>query len=261
MGSYWRKLTVAALAGALSMGLSFAAMAMPADVGGTWNGYDSYEDWYFSEHGHYPPDDDGDDEYDVGEVTEVWWSGSTAKWDFDGHCRKFEVRLYRDGDHVHTVKTSRSRYSFSDQMSKEGDYTFEVRAIYGSRRSDWSDESDIHYTRGSGSHSSGHSSSSGSHAGGTVVAGGPGASTGGWVQAQDGTGRWWYQHSNGSYTANNWEQINGKWYFFDGSGWMQTGWIHWNGNTYYCLNDGSMVTGDVVIEGRGCHFNGSGALQ
>lgn len=85
--------------------------------------------------------------------------------------------------------------------------------------------------------------------------------SGEWKQAEDGTGRWWYRHSNGSYTKENWEQINQKWYFFDGSGWMQTGWVHWNGGTYYCLNDGTMVTGDVVVEGRGCHFNGSGTLQ
>lgn len=254
MGHYMKKTAVACLAGLLAAGISMTVWAMPSDVGGTWNGYDTYDDWFHSQHGYYPPEDSDDDDDEVGYVDEVWWSGSTAKWDFEGNCRKFEVRLYRDGDHVDTVKTKSSRYNFSSDMREEGDYRFKVRAIYGSQHSDWSDESDVHYTRGESHHSSGSRS-------GTVVSGGPGAASSEWIQAADGSGRWWYRHGDGSYTANNWEQVNGKWYFFDGSGWMLTGWIHWNGNTYYCLNDGAMVTGDVVIEGRGCHFNASGALQ
>lgn len=36
---------------------------------------------------------------------------------------------------------------------------------------------------------------------------------------QDARG-WWYQHDNGSYTTEGWEQINGKYYYFDGMGYM-----------------------------------------
>ena len=39
----------------------------------------------------------------------------------------------------------------------------------------------------------------------------------GWEQ--DGFG-WWYKHQDGSYTKNNWEQIDGKYYYFDGNGYM-----------------------------------------
>lgn len=31
-------------------------------------------------------------------------------------------------------------------------------------------------------------------------------SNGSWIQSN---GRWWYKHSDGSYTTNGWEQING----------------------------------------------------
>ena len=45
MGNFEKKLKIAALAGCLSISMSFAAMAMPGDVGGNWNGYDPYDEW------------------------------------------------------------------------------------------------------------------------------------------------------------------------------------------------------------------------
>ena len=39
-----------------------------------------------------------------------------------------------------------------------------------------------------------------------------------WKQEAD--GRWWYQNDDGSYTTNNWQQIDGKYYYFDAQGWM-----------------------------------------
>ena len=32
--------------------------------------------------------------------------------------------------------------------------------------------------------------------------------SGQWIQASD--GRWWYKHSDGSYTVNDWEYIDGE---------------------------------------------------
>lgn len=93
-----------------------------------------------------------------------------------------------------------------------------------------------------------------------------------WVQ--DSTG-WWYKHADGSYTTNNWEQINGVWYYFDASGYiltgwqkidgkwyymneehdgaygaMKKGWQYINGNWFYLRNDGSMIENDWYKDGE-----------
>jgi len=52
----------------------------------------------------------------------------------------------------------------------------------------------------------------------------------GWIKSDD---RWWYRHSDGSYTTNGWEYIDNEWYYFDQDGWMQTGWILYNGHWYW----------------------------
>lgn len=83
--------------------------------------------------------------------------------------------------------------------------------------------------------------------------------SGQWIQASD--GRWWYKHSDGSYTTNGWEQINGGWYYFDSEGWMVTGWVDDAGERYYCNSSGIMVTGWNTISGSIYYFSGSGAMQ
>lgn len=59
-----------------------------------------------------------------------------------------------------------------------------------------------------------------------------------WIKSGN---RWWYQHADGSYTRNGWEQINDSWYYFDSAGWMMTGWIYSNANWYYLQSDGVML--------------------
>lgn len=53
--------------------------------------------------------------------------------------------------------------------------------------------------------------------------------------------KWWYKHSDGSYTKSDWEKIDGDWYFFDYQGWMCTGWIFWKDKYYYCYGNGKMA--------------------
>ncbi len=58
--------------------------------------------------------------------------------------------------------------------------------------------------------------------------------------------RWWYRHTDGSYTVSGWELINGSWYYFDSAGWMVTGWLQSGKDWYYLGSSGAMVTNTWV---------------
>ena len=80
----------------------------------------------------------------------------------------------------------------------------------------------------------------------------------GWIQ--DGIG-WWYHHADGGYTANAWEQIDGKRYWFNGAGYIiENSWYEDDDGWYYMGADGAMVTGLQVIGGKVYYFNSSGAM-
>ena len=83
-------------------------------------------------------------------------------------------------------------------------------------------------------------------------------SSGSWIKSGS---RWWYKHSDGSYTTNGWEQINGIWYYFDNEGWMKTGWIKEYGKWYYLDDSGAMKTGLQTIGGNEYYLSTSGAMQ
>lgn len=67
--------------------------------------------------------------------------------------------------------------------------------------------------------------------------------------------RWWYRHSDGSYTTNGWETINEKDYLFDSAGWMLTGWQSVNGTWYYLESSGAKAAnrwiGNYYVEADG----------
>ena len=67
----------------------------------------------------------------------------------------------------------------------------------------------------------------------------PGAARDQWILSGS---RWWYRHSDGSYTSSGWELINGSWYYFDGAGWMVTGWRQIGKDWYYLDSSGAMVS-------------------
>lgn len=86
----------------------------------------------------------------------------------------------------------------------------------------------------------------------------PGYARASWIQSGN---RWWYRHSDGSYTRSGWELINGTWYHFDGSGWMQTGWLNLNGTWYYLAPSGAMYgQGWHWINGKCYYMHASGAM-
>jgi len=73
------------------------------------------------------------------------------------------------------------------------------------------------------------------------------AASGKWIKSGS---RWWYKHTDGTYTKNDWEKIDGKWYHFDYKGWMQTGWIMVRNGWYYLSPNGSMKTGWLKDNGK-----------
>lgn len=87
----------------------------------------------------------------------------------------------------------------------------------------------------------------------------PTTKPGKWIQASD--GRWWYKHSDGSYTKSAWEYINGAWYHFDAAGWMQTGWLKDGSKWYYLKDSGAMATGWVAVGGKWYYMSSSGAMM
>lgn len=70
------------------------------------------------------------------------------------------------------------------------------------------------------------------------------SANGTWIKQ---SGKWWYEHDDGSYTKNGFETIDGKQYYFDSSGWMKTGWVKSGKDStgaaawYYMNSDGSMA--------------------
>ena len=78
-------------------------------------------------------------------------------------------------------------------------------------------------------------------------------SSGSWIKSGS---RWWYKHSDGSYTTNGWEKIGGSWYYFDSEGWIKE-----YGNWYYLDDSGAMKTGWCRVSGIWYYLNTSGAMQ
>ena len=85
------------------------------------------------------------------------------------------------------------------------------------------------------------------------------SSDGTWIQDK---GRWWYRHTDGSYTKINWEKIHNTWFYFVADGWMVTGWLQLKGVWYYLWDNGSMATTWAKINDIWYYFDpNSGAMK
>ena len=74
----------------------------------------------------------------------------------------------------------------------------------------------------------------------------PGAGKGQWIQDSFG---WWYRHSDGSYTTNGTEQIDGVTYRFNEAGYMVTGWTKVGGQWFYYAPSGAQASGWTLVGG------------
>lgn len=81
-----------------------------------------------------------------------------------------------------------------------------------------------------------------------------------WIKDTE-TGKWWYRHTDGSYTRSNWEKIDNVWYYFDADGWMKTGWLQLGDKWYYLNPSGAMQTGWRVINNQWYYFNPTGDMH
>lgn len=83
--------------------------------------------------------------------------------------------------------------------------------------------------------------------------------SGTWIKSDN--GKWWYKHSDGSYTKNDWEYIDGYWYHFDSSGYMQISWQQFSGKWYHFDANGHMDTGWKYIGDYWYYFGSDGAMR
>ena len=72
-----------------------------------------------------------------------------------------------------------------------------------------------------------------------------------WKQEEN--GQWWYQHDDGSYTTNGWEEIDGTWYYFYSDGYMA--YDTWIGD-YYVGSKGEMLKSTTTPDGKTVDENG-----
>lgn len=174
----------------------------------------------------------------VGEFTqdieEAGWSSlTTGSWSASAGAGSYQVKLYRDGKTVGTVKTTtETTYDFTEAMKKAGVYTFRVRPVNKQKPEnvgEWK-ESPAQNVDGSMTEVLKKQEDSGE-----------------WIQDEQG---WWYRTNAGTYLANCWKQIGDLWYFFGDDGYMATGWVEWNGKQYYCdLTDGHMLVNTTTPDG------------
>ena len=82
--------------------------------------------------------DEEDYELDAYDLTWDDSYGGVAYWEGTDYAKKYQVRLYRDGDMVgSTYTTTNNYYNFCGSFTKEGSYTFRVKAVRGSDESSW----------------------------------------------------------------------------------------------------------------------------
>lgn len=183
----------------------------------------------------------------VAEQTEVHLTeGGYAYWDEVRGAGSYEVRLYRNGDGqgASILTTKEPHYDFTTMMGRQGTYYVKVRPVNKvnlENKSEWRESDGVTLDADMA----------------RAIRNGTAPKMpirGEWKSTAD--GKWWYEHSDGTYTKSNWEEIKGEWYFFDEEGYMKTGWIDWNGVDYYCGESGAMLRDTITPDGYILDSNG-----
>ena len=78
------------------------------------------------------------------------WKGKDNLEAPDDKTGYYDVILYKGSTVMKKLEDyNGTSYNFYPYMTKEGDYTFKVRAVDGSDKGEWSDESDEYYMNSS----------------------------------------------------------------------------------------------------------------
>ena len=75
-------------------------------------------------------------------VSDVYWDDdneTVAMWEEVEEAYQYEVYLYLDDSKVTSIKTKKTKYNFEKKLTKEGEYTFRVRALAKSKDKDYRD--------------------------------------------------------------------------------------------------------------------------
>ncbi len=176
----------------------------------------------------------------VGDLTEVnLTNGGYAWWNEVQGAGSYELRIYRNGNPlgITILTTEDLQYDFRSVMSRPGTYQVKVRPcnkINPENKSEWIESNTITLNQ----------EQANAVRNGTT----PDIPVRGkWKIDEIG---WWYEHDDGSYTKNGWEEIKNQWYFFDEAGYMKTGWIEWEGKEYYCKEkSGEMLRSGITPDG------------
>ena len=174
----------------------------------------------------------------------------------------YDVQLYRNDKSVHRVNgLKKTTYNFYPYMTKEGDYTFRVRAVpvndsvedYA-ERSEWEYSDELYVDEDEVSDGTGQDTED-------VNDDTPNISNPyqvGWIKSGN---KWFFRYPDGTYLRNSWGKIDGIWYLFDNSGEMLTGW-HFRNNAWYYMNgSGAMHTGWLLDQNVWYYLNPDGAMH
>lgn len=180
-----------------------------------------------------------------------WSSNGNASWNRAYNAKKYEIKVVRNDSTINSeeLTTTNTNIDCLKYINNTGNYKFKVRAVNSDKKkSQWVEseewtvtESILQNLDAAWDSGTGKSIAEGKREPGIVE------STTGWIK--DTTG-WWYKNLDGTYTTNNWQQINNKWYYFNDKGYMATGWLQLGDKWYYlepANESGEMKTGWINV--------------
>ena len=177
-------------------------------------------------------------DYKVGKPEFAKMEGGICQWGTAYNAGSYEIRVYRDNSVLsavtHTEPSTSFLFDTSKYMTREGNYSFEVRAFnaYESTiASDWVKSNPVFV--------------SAEQAAQNKAAIADAESAGNWEQTAEG---WKFKIPDGSYAIGR-RTIDGADYYFNSAGVMATGWQSIDDKWYYFDTNGVMLKGSYTPDG------------